>query len=167
MRVIIISNTMASAVLLLFSANAVFAQQMCSLTDRSTEEVIPGVTLRWDSSFHCRDAPDTGGYQILVEAFNASESAEAVTIESLGLSHATPRPAGEGPAATAVAEGLPIMLEPGESGDFTVSGEYELIETDEGKKANLHLRAGGVGSRSGEPFVLGINVLIRAPGSVD
>lgn len=161
-------KTVAGAVLLLFSANPVFAQpEVCDVTDQSTEQVISGVTVRWDSSFHCRDAPDTGDYQILVVVFNASESTEAGTIESLELSHTTPRPAGDGPAATADLADLPITLRPGESGDFTVIGEYELIETDEGDKANLHLRAGGVGSTSGEPFQLGINVLIRGPETED
>ncbi len=158
---------MASAVLLLFAASPVFAQQMCSLTDQSTEEVIQGVVLRWDSSFHCRNAADTGEYQILVEVFNASDSVEAVRIDSLELSHTTPRPQGQAPAATAVATGLPITVEPGETEDFTVTGEYELVETDEGKKANLHLRAGGAGLSSGEPFELGINVHFRAPGVAD
>lgn len=154
--------------LLLFSAGPLMAQvQVCDLTDRSTEEVIPGVVLRWDSSFHCRDAPNAGEYQIVVEVFNASNSAEAVVIDDLDLRRSTPRPRGVAPDATAAASGLPIIIAPGETRDFTVTGEYELVATDEGRKANLHLRARGTGSSSGEPFELGINVHLRAPGVPD
>lgn len=163
-------NTMASAVLLLFSVDPVFGQpqtQICESTDQSTEQVIPGVVLMWDSSFHCRNAPDTGEYMIVVRVFNASDSAEKVTIENLELSHTTPRAGGEGPVGTADPSGLPITVKPGETKDFTVTGLYELIETDEGRKANLHLRAAGAGLRSSEPFALGINVLIRDPGTED
>ncbi|MGQ0595292.1 MAG: hypothetical protein ACT4QB_22420 [Gammaproteobacteria bacterium] len=159
-------KAIGGAVLLLFSASPVFAQQtqqICQRTDQSTEQVIPRVVLTWDSSFHCRNAPNAGEYMIVVRVFNASTSAEAVEIQNLVLTHTTPRPRGKAPAATAIASGLPITVAPGDTEDFTVTGDYALVKTDEGNKANLHLRAGGVGLTSDEDFALGINVLIRAP----
>ena len=139
----------------------------CEVSDRSTEEVLPGVVLTWDSSFLCANAPDSGTYEIEVTVSNAAGSAEAVEIRELRLSHTTPRPGGRGPEATATAQGLPIVVGPGESENFRVSGTYELVSTDEGDKANLHLRALGRGVESGEPFELGINVMLRAAGAVE
>jgi hypothetical protein len=45
-----------------------------------------------------------------------------------------------------------------------VSGTYTLVNTDEGAKANLHFQALGRGVTTGEPFALGINAHLRAPG---
>jgi hypothetical protein len=87
-----------------------------------------------------------------------------VTITDLELTHTTPRPRGRGPAATGEAQGLPITVAPGETKSFTVTGTYELVQTDEGKKANLHFTAFGNGVESGESFELGINTHFRAPG---
>lgn len=147
-------------------ATPLFAQdqQVCTQVDSSTEEVIDGVFLTWDSSFLCANAPDSGSYTFTVDVLNHADSAEAVTIDSLSLSHTTPRPGGQAPAAAASASGLPLTLAPGESGSFDVSGTYELVETDEGKKANLHLTASGAGVDSGASFDLGINAHFRAPG---
>jgi hypothetical protein len=160
-------STFALAVLASSLALAVqgFAAQVCSLTDSSTKEVIPGVILTWDSSFHCLNAPESDEYMITVRVSNAASSLEAVTIETIQLKHTTPRPRGRGPAATAEADGLPFTVGPGENDGFFVRGTYELVETDEGMKANLHLRAHGVGVESGELFKLGINVHIRGAGS--
>lgn len=143
------------------------AQETCGVDDTSTEAVLPGVILTWDSSFRCTDAPDEGTYQITVAIANAAESAEAVTIADLVLSHTTPRPRGQAPAATAEPQGLPITVEPGTTDSFTVSGTYELVETDEGKKGNVHLLALGQGADSGEGFELGINVHLRASGATE
>jgi hypothetical protein len=142
-------------------------QENCSVDDTSTQEVLPGVILTWDSSFRCEDAPDEGTYQITVQVANDAGSSEAVRIDDLILSHTTPRPRGQAPDATAEPEGLPITVDPGETESFTVSGSYELVETDEGKKANLHLLALGEGVDSGEEFELGINVHLRAPGATE
>jgi hypothetical protein len=155
------------ALLLVLAIPVSAAEVECNLTDQSTQAVLPGVVLTWDSSFHCRNAPVRGEYSITIVVSNAATSTEAVTIDSLILSHTTPRPRGRAPEATAEARGLPITVEPGESESFDVTGTYELVVTDEGKKANLHLLAYGVGDESGEPFQLGINVHIRAPGVAD
>ena len=56
------------------------------------------------------------------------------------------------------AAGLPVTVAPGETESFTVSGTYELVQTDEGDKANLHLVATG---SAGGRFTLGINVHLR------
>lgn len=141
--------------------------QVCGVSDTETEEVIPGVTLTWTSSFRCDNVADEGTYDITVRVDNASGSAEAVTIDNLNLSHTTPRPRGQGPDATASASGLPITVAPGGSETFEVSGTYELVETDEGNKANLHLRASGSGVDSGLDFQLGINVQLRGTGAVE
>ncbi|MGH2449820.1 MAG: hypothetical protein ACRDGE_00825 [Candidatus Limnocylindria bacterium] len=146
-------------------ATPVFAQtQVCTLVDRSSKEVIPGVFLRWDSSFLCADAPDRGTYEFTVQVLNRARSAEAVRINRLRLIKTTPCPRGNCPAATGEASGLPIRVAPGQRRSFTVSGTYKLVKTDEGKKANLHFTAFGKGVRSGKSFKLGINAHFRAPG---
>lgn len=145
-------------------AAPVLAQtQLCAQVDQSTEEVIPGVFLTWDSSFLCADAPDRDSYEFTVDVFNHANSTEAVTITDLELTKTTPRPLGRGPAATGEAS-LPITVEPGDTKSFTVTGTYELVQTDEGKKANLHFTAFGEGVESGKSFELGINAHFRAPG---
>jgi hypothetical protein len=128
--------------------------------------VLPGVPLTGDSSFHCKNAPDSGSYKIKLRVKNADGSAQAVTIDELRLKKTTPRPRRQAPDATANATGLPITVAPGGSDSFRVRGSYELVETDEGKKANLHLKALGKGVESGT-FKLGINVHLRMPGVED
>lgn len=95
---------------------------------------------------------------------NSADSTEAVAIDDLVLTHTTPRPRGQAPAASGEVTGLPLTLAPGQTASFSVSGTYKLVQTDEGKKANLHFRANGHGASSGEPFRLGINAHFRAPG---
>lgn len=137
----------------------------CQVVDDSTEEVLSGVILTFDSSFLCADAPDEGEYTFTVVVANSGGSAEAVTIERASLTHATPRPRGQSPDTSLDAvTGLPLTLEPGEEGSFTLEGEYSLVETDEGKKANLHFQARGSGDESGDPFSFGFNAHLRAPG---
>jgi hypothetical protein len=152
---------------MVLGAHPVAGQEICSVDDKSTKEVLPGVILTWDSSFRCEDAPNKGSYRITVRVSNRAGSSEAVRIDDLILSHTTPRPRGQAPEATAEPQGLPITVQPGETESFTVSGTYELVETDEGKKANLHLVALGEGVDSGEEFELGINVHLRAPGATE
>jgi hypothetical protein len=151
----------------LVTGSSLAATANCELVDRSTEDVLPGVTLTWGSSFLCANAPDSGTYEIEVTVSNATGSTEAVEITDLRLSHTTPRPGGRGPEATAEAQGLPIVVGPGESESFRVSGSYELVSTDEGDKANVHLRALGRGVESGDSFELGINVALRGEGAVE
>lgn len=140
--------------------------QTCTPTGQQTEMVVPGVILTWDSAFHCADAPDAGSYAITVTITNAPHSDEAVRIDEVRLSSTTPRPRGRGPVATAVAGGVPLVIAPGEQGTFSVHGSSTLVGTDEGAKANLHLRATGQGMQSAEPLVLGINVQLRGSGAV-
>jgi hypothetical protein len=137
--------------------------QRCQQVDVSTDRVVRGVTLSWDSAFLCANAADSGSWRIVVDVTNRAASTQGVRIRDVVLSHTTPRPRGQGPAATAEPKGLPLRLAPGESGRFRVTGTYRLVSTDEGKKANLHLRALGTGD-NGDPFRLGLNVHLRAPG---
>lgn len=133
----------------------------CTVDDTETAEILPGVTLTWDSSFRCENSPDSGSYEVTVRVANAATSSEGVTVEEVSLSHATPRLRGEAPEATATADGLPLAVAPGGNGAFMVEGTYDLVETDEGTKANLHLRAEGTGTDSGERFTLSTNVHLR------
>jgi hypothetical protein len=139
----------------------------CRLADRSADEVLPGVTLTRDSSFLCTDASESATYEIAITVRNAAASAEAAEIVGLRLSHTTPRPGGRGPEATAQAEELPSVVAPGERDSFRVFGRYELVATDEGKKANLHLLVSGRGVASGERFRLGIAVHLRGAGAAE
>lgn len=161
-----ISVLVAGGMLVMLAVAAASAQdtQVCDPIEQSAEEVLSGVVLTWDSAFLCADAPDEGSYEFTVTVANSAESAEAVSIDDLTLTHTTPRPRGQAPDASGEATGLPLALAPGETASFTVSGTYELAQTDEGKKANLHFRASGHGASSGEPFELGINAHFRAPG---
>lgn len=140
------------------------AQEQCQKVDDSTEEVLPGVTLTWGSSFLCAGAPDEGSYEFTVTVTNHAGSVETVTIDDLELVQTTPKPRGQGPDATGEASGLPTTLAPGATDSFTVSGTYQLVATDDGEKANLHFLADGTGDAGGEPFELGINAHFRAPG---
>lgn len=152
-----IGTAMALAVSAPISAEA--GTETCAVDDTSTKEVVSGVTLTWDSSFRCSNAPDEGRYAITVEVANDDDSDHSVVIDRLRLAKTTPRPRGAKPDATATANGLPLRIAPGDSETFDVGGRYELVSTDEGDKANLHLRAGG--AADGERFRLGINVHLR------
>lgn len=160
---IVLLAALAAAALLSASVSA--AEADCVVEDQSTDEVLPGVTLTWDSSFLCANADTDGSYEIPVTVSNDGSSVEAVTIDSIALSHTTPRPRGIGPQATADAAGLPVTIAPGGSETFDVTGSYELVTTDEGDKANLHLRALGTGVTSLDGFELGINVQLRGEGA--
>ncbi len=137
----------------------------CRTLERSVEPVLPGVTLIYGSSFGCVTGTDAGRYQVPVTIANSASSAGTVTIRGVALSHTSPRPRGLAPEATATTTGLPVTLAPGEEASLQASGRYTLAATDEGLKANLHLRAYGTGDPGG-PFRLGVNVhLVAAPAT--
>ncbi|MGH8875256.1 MAG: hypothetical protein ACRDVM_08410, partial [Acidimicrobiia bacterium] len=138
---------------------AALAQETCTVFDSETEEVVPGITLNWDSSFLCENAPENGTYTFTVTVTAVSGSAD---IGDLVLNHTTPQPGGSGPDATITSvDGLPGTTDV----TFTVTGTYELVETDEGRKANLHFHA--TGTADGQPFNLGINAHLRGEGAVE
>lgn len=136
--------------------------QTCTVFDRTTERVAPGVRLSYDSAFRCEGAPEREDYTFTVTVTNEGTSTATATVETLRLRFTTPRPRGAAPDATGEASGLPLTLAPGESGRFEVSGRYELVATDEGGKANLHFQARG---RTAEPFNLGLNAHLRGAGA--
>jgi len=141
----------------------VSAQQTCQVDDQSTEQVLSNVTLTWDSAFICNDAPEQDTYTITITITNDAESEQGVNISEVVLSHTTPRPGGQAPEASLDdVLGLPLILLPGESGEITVSGEYALVLTNEGQKANLHFRILGNGVTTEAPFRLGLNTMFRA-----
>jgi hypothetical protein len=152
-----------AAIGLLFSG-AVVAEQTCVAVDQSSEEVLPGVFLKWDSSFLCANAPDADTYKIEVRVRSELASGEGVTLEQLVLMHKTPRPRGRTPTGMKTGDTLPVTVAPGGDESLVLTGTYMLVQTDEGKKANHHYQAAGVGDSSGLPFSLGINVHFRAPG---
>lgn len=137
------------------------AQQTCRAVDAESDVVLPGVTLTYDSSFRCANVPNQGTYELTVTVENATESVQAVELETLEFRGTSPRPRGRRPSATAQTADLPVRVDPGASATFDVSGSYRLVSTDEGDKANLHLRIEGVGATDGEPFDLGLNVHLR------
>jgi hypothetical protein len=154
-------------------------ETVCVAEEQSQIVIAETLTLTWDSAFACADVPETGTYSIEVTVSLSSggeneESAETtVVVESLALFMVTPQPGGISPDATAEASGLPLTLIPGESGSFGVMGSYELVQTDEGSKVNLHILASGTAGTGaeppengveeleseGEPFDLGINLI--------
>ncbi|MCK6585804.1 MAG: hypothetical protein L6Q49_22090 [Anaerolineales bacterium] len=157
---------LVSVALALTGFRPVLAQAAtCVVAETSTEEVIAGVTLTWDSAFHCPNSPETGDYSITVNVQSDGASTESVVLESIELL-ITPLPGGEAPEATAEASGLPLTVAPGASGSFGISGTAELTQTDEGMKANLHLRVSGVGGTTNTPLQLGVNIILNE-GEVD
>lgn len=164
--------TGAVMVLFLMGGTTAFAQVQNCVPDEepSIEEVAPGVFLTWDSSLLCENAPEEGAYDITVTITNDAESNADVVIDEVLLSHTTPRPRGQIPVATAVVEDstLPANIAAGVDLELTVTGDYKLVMTDEGGKANLHLRAlGWVLNDDQDPFSLGINVKLRGDGAVE
>jgi hypothetical protein len=164
MKTIVFAALMA--VLLISGMNPVAAQEAehpCISVEQTTEEVVPGVFLTFDSELLCAGMEPTGVYAVTVHVTNEGTSVERpVTIDRLFLSHTTPRPRMTAPEATVVVDGLPVELMPGSMKSFTVSGEYTLVQTGQGMKANLHLRAAGYATMDWEPFILGINVMLRS-----
>lgn len=132
-----------------------------SVGEESTETVSPGVAITWGSSFHCVQAPDEGPYGFIVRVAYQGPAGSTVNIESLGLTHTTPRPQGQGPEATVEVSGLPLLLAAGEEGAVTVEGTYELVVTGASRKANLHFCAAGTVTSTNEPFTLGLNGHLR------
>ncbi|MCL4858264.1 MAG: hypothetical protein KJZ93_02610 [Caldilineaceae bacterium] len=138
-------------------------------TEQTTEVVLPGVTLRWDSAFHCREAETAGAYGFTVTVRNEGVGAAAgadedtVVITDLALTHTTPRPEGQSPSANVTVAGLPLTLPAGEQGELLVSGNYELVQAGAMQLANLHFCTSGA-SESGDTFALGLNAHLR--GSV-
>ncbi len=159
--VVLLSAALLGAAL---PASSAAAPQRCEVADRSAERVARGVILRFDSSFLCADAPRSGTYRFVVEVTNRSSSDQAVRLQSLRLANTTPKPRGDSPDATARSSDLPLTVRPGSTERFTVSGSYQLVRTDEGRKANLHMRVRGVTVDSAERFRLGVNAHLRAPG---
>jgi ABC-type cobalt transport system substrate-binding protein len=166
MKTIVLAVMLVGLLVIGMVAHPVAAQDeesFCVAADQSTEEVVPGVYLTYDSSFLCAGAPVSGEYEITVHVHYDDSSVEKpVTIETLLLSHTTPRPRFTMPHATAETTGLPLALMPSGAGEFMVSGVYELVQTGEGMKANLHLRAVGYANTDKDPFILGINVMLRS-----
>jgi hypothetical protein len=146
---------LVTAALTLSGVRPALAQEVCTADEQSTEQVLAGLTLTWDSSFTCANAPTSGEYTVTVTIQNDGASTETAVIDSLELTPITPLPGGTAPSATADVSGLPVNLAPGAGGSFVVSGSYEMAETDEGFKVSLHMLAGG---SAAEPFQLGINV---------
>jgi hypothetical protein len=140
------------------------SQQACVREAQSREEVLPGLILSWDSSFRCENAPDAGSFEFTIIFSNDERSAQAAQIDTLMLTHTTPRPRFQAPKVTVEElENLPLLIQPGSKDSLIVRGKYELVSTDEGNKANLHFQAKGIGFTTKEPFRLGINAHLRAP----
>jgi hypothetical protein len=154
--------SVAAGGLLLGALPASAQTPVCQPTERSLEQILPEVTLSWDSAFLCAGLPESGTYQFTVTVTHEAGS-EAVDLLEAPLVRTTPRPFGQGPDATGSATVLPLALQPGESASFTVSGDYTLVTTDEGSRANLHFLLEGQGAVSGVFFRLGINAALRGP----
>lgn len=139
--------------------------EVCLAEEQSSEEVLPGITLTWDSAFRCLNAPEEGVYEfnVIVEA-DADSTALAV-VQAITLTHTTPRPLNVAPDASVDdVTGLPFTIAAGEVHTFTVSGEYELAAAGVARLANLHFCATGYDDATGTPFYLGLNTFLRGSG---
>lgn len=166
MRYALSTAIIVAMMMALTPAIALAEPQERAVFDQSTDEVLSGVTVTWDSWFLCEDAPVEDDFTFVVSVTNDGTSAEAVTFDTFDLRHTTPRPRETGPDASVEVEGLPLTLAPGETGQFITTGTYKLVTTDEGNKANLHFEVSGFGNETGERFNLGINAHFRAEGAV-
>jgi hypothetical protein len=144
-------------------ASAQSATPTCEAIGASTGEVADGVILSYDSSFACTDAAASGTWSISVLVANTAESTTGIELTELTLSHTSPRPGGAGPDASLDSDTLPLALAVDADGTFDAEGAYELVTTDDGDKATLHLRVAGV-TDDDEPFQLAIAVQVLAPG---
>ncbi|HVL53402.1 MAG TPA: hypothetical protein VM344_04005 [Vitreimonas sp.] len=135
----------------------------CEAVGASTGQVADGAILSYDSSFACTDAAASGTWSITVSVANLAESTTGVELTELTLWRTSPQPGGVGPDASLASDTLPLALAVDANGTFDASGAYELVTTDDGDKATLHLRLAGV-TDDDEPFQLGINVQVLGPG---
>lgn len=140
--------------LVLVSFNTVPAQAeavVCSSVEQSELMVSEGLTVTWDSAFECENVSDSGDYQISVGVSLAGDGETAdeyIIIESLvlseGLTVSVEVEEEEETPPTVNVNGLPLILQIGESGNFDVSGMYELIENEELSELNLLFLANGI-----------------------
>jgi hypothetical protein len=135
-----------------------------SVTEQSTEQVATGVTLTWDSSFHCREARDSGPYALTMTVSYSGTPGTAVVLNALDLTHTTPKPLGQAPEGTSETDQLPLELTAGESVSLTVKGSYELAQTGASHKANLHFCGQGQLQGSELTFAFGMNAHLRGAG---
>ena len=147
--------------------------QVCVAEEQSTEEIVPGVTLTWDSALRCLDAPDEGVYAFNVRVESAITDTtvvlmQPVTMQGVTLTHTTPRPLGQAPDASVdMVTGLPFTIESGQVQTFTITGTYELATAGVARLANLHFCATGYDNATRQPFYLGLNTFLRGPGMDD
>jgi hypothetical protein len=62
----------------------------CSLTETSTEEVLPGIVVSWSSSYHCAEADTFDTFELTVTVTNDVTSTEAVALSEIQLIRTTP-----------------------------------------------------------------------------
>jgi hypothetical protein len=135
-------------------------------TDTSHEQVSTGITLTWDSSFHCIDAPSPGTFALTVSLAYSGDAASAVQINGVRLTHTTPKPFGQSPPATATAAiSLPLVLTVGVASELVIGGSYELAPTGNSGRINLHLCLEGQ-TQSGQTFTAAVNGHIRGANNV-
>jgi hypothetical protein len=137
-------------------------EEVCLSEEQSTEEVLPGITLTWDSALRCLNAAPQGQYAFTVTLAADSGNTTSLVIDDVTLTHTTPRPLGQAPAADIDATtGLSLTLAAGGEGAFSVTGSYEMVTTGATQKANLHFCATGHDPSSSELFYLGLNAFLR------
>jgi hypothetical protein len=128
------------------------------VVQQTSQEVLPGVSLIWGSSFFSPYAVRTGSYSLTVAVLNREDSEEAVEITRLRLIAVTPRSPVMEPRTNGESYGLPITIKPGDSHSFEIDGRYELVPSREGGRADLHFLASGQGVKSGERFQMEVKV---------
>jgi|FLYL01.1.fsa_nt_gi hypothetical protein len=144
------------------------AQEVCTADPGSVEtETLDesGVTVSWHGSHWCLGAPGSGTYQATLEI--GFEGAATLQVDGVSLRHTTPRPGGSGPEATVE---VVDVSQDGDTVTVTVTGSYELVDTDEGPKANIHLTATGAATGTNgedDPFRLGFNVHLRGESATE
>jgi hypothetical protein len=150
------------------------ASQPCvaAAVAQSTKQVAPGVTLTWDDSFVCAEPGARGSYTFTATITNSAASTAAASLNELVLSHTTPRrgpPPPLGPANPAFqTTGLPATLQPGQSAQISVTGDYQTVRDDDRdvNKLTLHFRLNGAVA-DGAAFRLGLNVHLTPLGADD
>ncbi len=123
------------------------------------EEVLPGVTVKWDGNYSCFLSTIQGLFSIEVSLHNDSSS--SLLINDFVLVSVGPD-GPDGPLEASVdPAGLPLTLAPGETVSFSSVGFFETAETRSGNLAVLEFEViGEVGQRG---FSLPVTALFIDP----
>lgn len=135
------------------------AQSECEPVFDFTFEAAPGATLTWDALLLCNDAEPAGEFTFQVSVANSEESSATVTLSDLEALFFFPED-----AAGATGD-FPLIIAPGESASFSVTGTFSLTGDEQLSLANLAFQAIGM-TDAGAPVHVPFFALFRPTGDL-